>query len=68
MMSGNKIRYSAAFFSVPKAGYIVKAPEELVDQDHPLLFKPFDYFEFTKFFADAVGRSESVSLKSYCGT
>ena len=36
MMTGNEARYSAGLFSFPKAGYIVKAPEELVDQQHPL--------------------------------
>uniref|UniRef100_A0A2C9UYM7 Isopenicillin N synthase-like Fe(2+) 2OG dioxygenase domain-containing protein n=1 Tax=Manihot esculenta TaxID=3983 RepID=A0A2C9UYM7_MANES len=25
------------------------APEELVDEEHPLLYKPFDYLEFLKF-------------------
>ncbi|KAJ8755450.1 hypothetical protein K2173_019248 [Erythroxylum novogranatense] len=41
MMSGNRPRYSAGFFSIFEQGFIVKAPEELVDEEHPSLFKPF---------------------------
>ncbi|KAK3411007.1 hypothetical protein EUGRSUZ_J03027 [Eucalyptus grandis] len=39
MISGNEVRYSAALFSIPKGGYIIKAPNELVDEEHPLLFQ-----------------------------
>ncbi|KAJ0987286.1 hypothetical protein J5N97_005642 [Dioscorea zingiberensis] len=45
MMEGKEERYSVALFSVPRAGYLVQAPEELVDEKHPLLFKPFDCIE-----------------------
>ncbi|XP_039158988.1 probable 2-oxoglutarate-dependent dioxygenase AOP1.2 [Eucalyptus grandis] len=48
MISGNEARYSAALFSIPKGGYIIKAPDELMDEEHPLLFKPFDTLELDK--------------------
>ena len=68
MMTGDEARYSAGLFSFPKAGYIVKAPEELVDQQHPLLFKPFDYLEFMRFFSSEVGRKAGIAaFKIYCG-
>ncbi|KAI5675167.1 hypothetical protein M9H77_06117 [Catharanthus roseus] len=67
MMSGNDSRYSAGLFSIPKAGYIVKAPEELVDEDHPLLFKPFDHVEFLSFYYTEAGQKCQSALKSYCG-
>ncbi|EEF46339.1 conserved hypothetical protein [Ricinus communis] len=34
MIGGNKTRYSAILFAIPKEGYIVKAVEELVGEEH----------------------------------
>ncbi|PIA65331.1 hypothetical protein AQUCO_00100659v1 [Aquilegia coerulea] len=67
MMTGDKARYSTGLFSIPKDGYMVKAPEELVDEEHPLLFKPFDFVEFTKFNNTAEDHGCKSALKSYCG-
>ncbi|KAI8530622.1 hypothetical protein RHMOL_Rhmol11G0073700 [Rhododendron molle] len=48
-MRGNGISYSIGLFSIPKAGHIIKAPEELVYEEHPLLPKPtFLGFYYTK--------------------
>ena len=33
---------------MPKEGYLIKAIEELVDEDHPLQYKPFGYGEYLK--------------------
>ncbi|CAN1162464.1 Probable 2-oxoglutarate-dependent dioxygenase AOP1.2, partial [Linum perenne] len=68
VMTGNNARYSAGLFSVPRDGYIIKAPEEMVDdEEHPLLFKPFEYSEYLKLrFAD-VGKAVVPSLKDYFG-
>ncbi|KDP37168.1 hypothetical protein JCGZ_06224 [Jatropha curcas] len=67
MMSGNEARYSAGLFSIPKAGYMVKAPEELVDEQHPLLFKPFDHVKFLGFYYTESGQKSESALKAYCG-
>ena len=67
MMTGNIARYSAGIFSMPKAGYIIKAPEELVDEEHPLLFKPFDNVEFLSFLRTEAGKGAQSALKTYCG-
>ncbi|XAR50600.1 hypothetical protein NMG60_11004962, partial [Bertholletia excelsa] len=67
MMTGNEARYSAGLFSIPKAGYIIKAPEELVDEDHPLLFKPFNYAEFLEFYYSEAGQRAQSALKTFCG-
>ncbi|CDP08458.1 unnamed protein product [Coffea canephora] len=67
MMTGNEARYSAGLFSIPKAGYIIKAPEELVDEEHPLLFKPFDHVEFLSFYYTEAGQRAQSALKTYCG-
>jgi len=67
MMRGNEPRYSAGLFSIPKAGHIIKAPEELVDEEHPLLFKPFNHVEFLRFCYTDAGRKDPFALKTYCG-
>ncbi|KAK1578730.1 hypothetical protein Q3G72_032692 [Acer saccharum] len=67
MMTGDVARYSAGLFSIPKGGYIIKAPEELVDEEHPLLFKPFDHVEFLGFYYTEAGQRVQSALKTYCG-
>ncbi|XVE88984.1 hypothetical protein DITRI_Ditri19aG0113700 [Diplodiscus trichospermus] len=67
MMSGDKARYSLGLFSVPKEGYIIKAPDELVDEAHPLLFKPFDHVEFLGFYYTEAGQKAQSALKEFCG-
>ncbi|XP_073298347.1 probable 2-oxoglutarate-dependent dioxygenase AOP1 [Primulina huaijiensis] len=67
MMKGSVARYSIGIFSVPKEGYIIKSPKEMVDEEHPLLFKPYEHFEFVKFFYTPEGLKSSDALKAYCG-
>ncbi|KAL3330905.1 hypothetical protein AABB24_034631 [Solanum stoloniferum] len=55
-------RYSIQLFSIPKPDYTVKVPKELVDEEHPLLFKPFNMSEFYKYIISTGG-----NLKKYCG-
>ncbi|CAL1391461.1 unnamed protein product [Linum trigynum] len=43
LCENDKLRYSFALFTRPKANNTIKAPEELIDEQHPLLFKPFTY-------------------------
>lgn len=69
MMTGNETRYSIGLFTTPKDGYMVKAPKELVDDDHPLLYKPFDHKEFLKFYYGypEEERKAKPPLEAYCG-
>ncbi|KAK4428058.1 putative 2-oxoglutarate-dependent dioxygenase AOP1.2 [Sesamum alatum] len=67
MMRGDEPRYSIGLFSIPKAGYIIKAPEEMVDDEHPLLFKPFDHVQFLDFYYTEAGQRSPAALKAYCG-
>ncbi|KAM3337258.1 hypothetical protein P3S68_031583 [Capsicum galapagoense] len=64
---GNKERYSMGFSQIPKEGYIIKVPEELFDEDHPLLYKPFDGSKYLPFFLSEIKRGVFVTLESYCG-
>ncbi|KAL7099795.1 hypothetical protein ACP275_09G108200 [Erythranthe tilingii] len=68
MMAGDEARYSIGLFSIPKPGYIIKSPEEMVDEEkHPLLFKPYEYFGFLDFQIKASIIATPVGLKAYCG-
>ncbi|KAI9084657.1 hypothetical protein K1719_033439 [Acacia pycnantha] len=67
MIKGNLERYSSGFFSKPKRGHLVKAPEELVDEEHPLQFKPFEFIEFLDYYHTDDARKHRIPLKAYCG-
>lgn len=67
MMTGNESRYSVGLFSIPKAGYVIKAPEELVDEEHPLLFKPYDHVQFLQYYYTEAGQKDLCALKTFCG-
>ncbi|XP_015168251.1 probable 2-oxoglutarate-dependent dioxygenase AOP1.2 [Solanum tuberosum] len=67
MMKGNEARYSIGLFTIPKAGYMIKAPKELVDEEHPLLYKPFSHLEFITFSYTEEGMKCESALKTYCG-
>ncbi|CAH2053623.1 unnamed protein product [Thlaspi arvense] len=66
IITGKKDRHAAGLFLLPKEGLIINAPEEIVDDEHPRLYKPFDfeaYFTFT--YTDTKKRDLSA-LKTYC--
>lgn len=67
VMNANKTRISTGLFSLPKLGTIVKPPKEMVDEEHPLLFKPFDYGEFMDYFCMSGVKKDTYGLKTYCG-
>ncbi|GLT41716.1 hypothetical protein SLA2020_157600 [Shorea laevis] len=70
MMAGDKARYSLGLFSVGKGGYLIKAPEEMVDEEHPLLYKPFDFAKFLEDLGNnrqQGGQKVEFTLKAYCG-
>ncbi|XP_065868788.1 probable 2-oxoglutarate-dependent dioxygenase AOP1 isoform X1 [Euphorbia lathyris] len=67
MMRGKETRYSAALFSVPKESYIVKAVEELVDDEHPLQFKHFRYLDYLKLRFSEVDLNYERPLEDYFG-
>ncbi|WMV35111.1 hypothetical protein MTR67_028496 [Solanum verrucosum] len=56
-----------SYWSIPKAGYMIKAPKELVDEEHPLLYKPFTHLEFIAFSYTEEGMECESALKTYCG-
>ena len=54
-------------FTVPKADYIIKAVEELVDKEHPLQFKPFKYSAYIALRHAEAGKNFEAPLKAYVG-
>ncbi|CAH1420647.1 unnamed protein product [Lactuca virosa] len=67
VMNASKTRLSVGLFSLPKIGTTVKPPKEMVDEEHPLLFKPFDYGEFMEYFCMSGVKKDTYGLKNYCG-
>ncbi|CAN1162466.1 Probable 2-oxoglutarate-dependent dioxygenase AOP1.2 [Linum perenne] len=67
MMRGDKARLSAGLFSIPKQGFLVKAPKELVDEEHPLLFRPYDYIDYLRLRSKEIGKPMESPLKAYFG-
>ncbi|GMY34125.1 putative 2-oxoglutarate-dependent dioxygenase AOP1.2 [Fagus crenata] len=65
VMSGNEARYSLGLFSFSDG--IVKVPEELVDDEHPLLYKPFDHLGLLHFFRTDEGYKSKCPIKAFCG-
>lgn len=65
-MTGKKTRYSTALFSIPKSGFIIDSPQELIDEEHPRIFKPFDYDDFLSFFRSEAGRKAQSTIRAFC--
>ncbi|PIN09639.1 Iron/ascorbate family oxidoreductase [Handroanthus impetiginosus] len=66
IMEGSEERYSLGLFSFIKDQKI-QVPEELVDDDHPLQFKPFDHYKFIHFYYTDEGKRSTCPIKAYCG-
>ncbi|CAJ1967671.1 unnamed protein product [Sphenostylis stenocarpa] len=58
MSNGNETRYSLGLFAFYKG--IMKVPEELIDEEHPVQYKPFDHLALLNF-------TYSANMKAYCG-
>ncbi|KAM5569932.1 putative 2-oxoglutarate-dependent dioxygenase AOP1 [Rosa sericea] len=65
MMSGEKERYSLGQFVDPVEGTIIKAPKELVDEEHPRILEDFDYSKFSKFFYSEEGKAVDTEMQIF---
>ncbi|KAK9101848.1 hypothetical protein Sjap_019102 [Stephania japonica] len=65
IMSGKKKRYSYALFATPKEGTIVEVPLEMVDKEHPLMFRPFNFMDFLYYFY--ANHTSDNTLETYAG-
>ncbi|XP_022754182.1 probable 2-oxoglutarate-dependent dioxygenase AOP1 [Durio zibethinus] len=64
VMKGDKERYSFGLFSVPKEGAIIEVPCQLVDNEHPLLYRPFKFADYFSYF---VSNISDDALEIYAG-
>ncbi|CAI9089984.1 OLC1v1024644C1 [Oldenlandia corymbosa var. corymbosa] len=64
-MRGEEERFTLSTFSFHKG--LIQVPEELVDDEHPLLYKPFSPIKLLEFFGTKEGRQAEDLLNAYCG-
>ncbi|XP_030457708.1 deoxypodophyllotoxin synthase-like [Syzygium oleosum] len=67
VMKGNEARYALGFFSF--RGGLIETPEELIDAEHPMQYKPFDHVGLLRFYdsVDIRERAKHTMTKAYCG-
>ncbi|KAF5188953.1 2-oxoglutarate-dependent dioxygenase AOP2 [Thalictrum thalictroides] len=65
MMTGDDVRYSMAFFSFKEG--MLQIPDEMVDEEHPLLYKPFNHRAFHAFATSKGDQKFDSQIKAFCG-
>ncbi|KAK4374747.1 hypothetical protein RND71_005424 [Anisodus tanguticus] len=66
-INGSETRYTIGLFTFLKDDKIIEVAEELVDEEHPLKFKPFVHLDLIKYFDSERGRRSQNLLKDFCG-
>ncbi|CAN8259217.1 unnamed protein product [Cochlearia groenlandica] len=66
VITGKKERYVVGVFYPPKEGFLVNAPEELIDEEHPRLYKPFSFDAYVKLTGKNTKNRGLPGLKEYC--
>ncbi|KAL2458719.1 2-oxoglutarate (2OG) and Fe(II)-dependent oxygenase superfamily protein [Forsythia ovata] len=66
IMKGSEERYSLGLFSFIR-DFIIEVAEELVDDEHPMQFKPFDHYKYIHFYYTDEGKRSKCPIKAYCG-
>ncbi|CAM8961574.1 unnamed protein product [Rhodiola kirilowii] len=61
-ISGSKDRYSCGVFTMVKEGVLVEAPKELVDNEHPIRYKPFIYTDFMSYFVESRNMEDALQV------
>ncbi|KAL2243420.1 probable 2-oxoglutarate-dependent dioxygenase AOP1 [Sesamum indicum] len=65
-MQGNEARYSLAQFSFIEKS-MVQTPQELINDDNPQQYKPFDHLKFLEFYSKEENRRLESAIRTYCG-
>ncbi|KAI5660551.1 hypothetical protein M9H77_29344 [Catharanthus roseus] len=66
IMSEEEDRYSLGLFTFIR-DLKIEVPEELIDEDHPLQFRPFDHYKYMHFIYSEEGRKSESPIKAFCG-
>ncbi|KAG6473277.1 hypothetical protein ZIOFF_067191 [Zingiber officinale] len=66
-VTGDQTRYSLIFGCRPKDEIIFEGPKELIDEEHPLRFRPCKYPEYIRFRYSAEGVKLEDPLQAYLG-
>lgn len=67
MKNAEQTRYSTALFSFTRKTNM-KVEKELVDEEHPLQYKPFDHYGYLRFFDIHKPKGSAEDrLATYCG-
>ncbi|WCJ44466.1 2-oxoglutarate (2OG) and Fe(II)-dependent oxygenase superfamily protein [Euphorbia peplus] len=67
IMEVEEVRYSVRLFSRLKG--LIDTPKELVDEEHPLKYMPFENEKYINFnlFSNDPNKYDMNNLKAYCG-
>ncbi|CAN1837670.1 Probable 2-oxoglutarate-dependent dioxygenase AOP1 (Fragment) [Linum perenne] len=67
MVSGEEVRYAMGLFSFMSG--TIEAPQELVDEEHPLKYKAFYHQGLLEYYMknNTNNKGETNMLKAYCG-
>lgn len=65
IMQGDVDRYSLGLFAFHNG--IIEVPKELIDNEHPLRYNPFEHLGLLRFFRTDEGYKSKCSIKAYCG-
>ncbi|CAJ1913710.1 unnamed protein product [Sphenostylis stenocarpa] len=66
-MNAKKTRYSMGLFSF-SGDKNMQIPDELVNEQHPLLYKPiFDHYDYLRFYDKEKIKEPYSRIKAYCG-
>ncbi|KAL8256768.1 hypothetical protein R6Q59_028809 [Mikania micrantha] len=66
MMGGEKDRYVLGLFASIR-DQIIEVPQRLIDENHPLRFRPFDNYKYMQFYYTEEGVNSECPIKTYCG-
>ncbi|KAL5722735.1 hypothetical protein ACHQM5_006218 [Ranunculus cassubicifolius] len=65
IVKGDSARYSMGLFAIVTG--TIQTPEELVDEEHPLLYKPFDHVAYHDYCNSEQGLMSKSTLDDFCG-
>ncbi|CAA2999694.1 2-oxoglutarate-dependent dioxygenase AOP3-like [Olea europaea subsp. europaea] len=65
VITGDKAKYSVGQFLFSNA--TMEVPPELVDEENPLKFKPFNHLEFLKYCKEGGQTTLKSAIETYCG-